>query len=68
MKSSGPGMPLLSGDEGKQISEVKTSLMQSKFQVKKSLSTGMVVHTFNPSIQEVEPCRCEFKVNLQSKF
>jgi hypothetical protein len=28
----------------------------------------MVVHVFDPSIQEKEPWKSEIKVNLQSKF
>lgn len=40
------------GNRGKQISEFKASLIQSKFQVQKSLGPVMVVHTFKPSTQE----------------
>ena len=42
-------MPLFPGDMGKQF---KARLILSKFQVKKSLGPGMVVHAFNPSIQK----------------
>jgi hypothetical protein len=35
--------PLISGDRGKQISEFKTSLVKSKFQVQKSLGPAVVV-------------------------
>jgi hypothetical protein len=56
-------MPLIPGDSGKQISEFKAILVQSKFQVKKSLGLG-VVHTFNPSTQETEACRSlELKIS-----
>jgi hypothetical protein len=48
MKSFGPG---------KQISEFKACLGQSRFQVKGSLSPVMVVHIFTPSIQEKESYR-----------
>jgi hypothetical protein len=44
MKNLGLGrivQPLVPGDRGKQISEFKGSLGQSKFQIKNSLSTGM---------------------------
>ena len=34
----------------KQISEFKASLEHSKSYVKKSLSAGLVGHTFNPSV------------------
>jgi hypothetical protein len=40
-------MLLIPGDKGKEISEFKASLVESKFQVKKSISPGMVVYTFN---------------------
>jgi hypothetical protein len=50
-------IPLIPGDKGKQISEFKASLGQSKFWVKKSLSPGMVIHAFDPNIPETEPCR-----------
>ena len=39
-------MPLIPGDPGKQISEFKASLGQSKFQIKNSLGPGVVAHTF----------------------
>jgi hypothetical protein len=55
--------PLIPGGRGKQISEFKASLIQSKFQVEKSLGPSMVAHTFNPSIQETEACR-----SLSSRF
>jgi hypothetical protein len=42
---------------GKQISEFKASMAQSKFQVKKGLGPGMVAHTFNPN---------ESKISLQT--
>ena len=49
--------------------EFRVSLVQSKFQVVKSLGLGVVIHAFNPSNQGTESCRSlEFKVNLQSKF
>jgi hypothetical protein len=39
------------------MSEFNTSLVQSKFQVKKGLGTGVVIHTLNLSKQETEACR-----------
>ena len=58
MKSFSPrwNTPLIAGDKGEEIFEVKASQEQSKFQVKISLNPGVVVHTFNSSIQEPEPC------------
>ena len=41
------------GDKAKKISEFKASLGQSKLLVMKSLSPGVVVYTFNPSIDNV---------------
>ena len=38
------------------MSELNTSLVQSKFQVKKGLGTG-VVHILNLSKKEIEECR-----------
>ena len=68
----GPGMeytPLIPGDKAKQIYEFKACLGQSRFQVKKSLNSGMLVHAFNPSLTEDKGMQVsEFKVNLQSKF
>jgi hypothetical protein len=63
-------MPLISGDRDKQISEFKASLVQSKFQVQKSLSSGVVVQAFDPRIQKRETYRSlsSIQVNLQSKF
>ena len=63
-------MPLISGDRDKQISEFKASLVQSKFQVEKSLSSGVVVQAFDPRIQKRETYRSlsSIQVNLQSKF
>jgi hypothetical protein len=66
MRSLGPGMVVYIfklRSRSKQISEFKASLGQSKFQIEKSLSTGMVVHTFNPRTQETEACR---SLNLRS--
>jgi hypothetical protein len=40
-------MPLIPGDRDKQISEFKASLGETKFQDKKNLGPGMMVHTFN---------------------
>ena len=37
-----------------QVSEFKASLVLSKFQVEKSLSPGVEVHTFDLNIQETE--------------
>jgi hypothetical protein len=52
-------MLLILGDRGKQISEFKTSLVQSKFQLKISLNLSMVVHILNPSVQETELCKSQ---------
>ena len=57
LRSRHGGTPLILGDRSKQISEFNASLGQSKFQVKKSSSPGVVVCTFNPSIQETEQSR-----------
>jgi hypothetical protein len=38
---------LIPGDGGQHISEFKACLGQNKFQVKKSLGPGMLVHSFN---------------------
>jgi hypothetical protein len=46
---------LIPGDRGKQISGFKASLVQCKFQVKKSLTVDVVVYTLNPRNQETEP-------------
>jgi hypothetical protein len=43
--------PLIPGDRGKQISEFKASLVQSKFQAQKRLGPGMVAHAFNPRLR-----------------
>jgi hypothetical protein len=40
-------MPLIPGKKGKQISEFKARLLESKFQIEKSLGPGMVDHAFN---------------------
>jgi hypothetical protein len=40
-------MLLIPGDRCKQICEFKISPRQSKFQLKKTLGSGMVVETFN---------------------
>jgi hypothetical protein len=45
---------LIPVDRGKQISEFKASLVQSKFQVKKSLGPGIEANTFTPSTQKTE--------------
>jgi hypothetical protein len=37
---------LIPGGKDKQISEFKASLEQIRFQVKKSLNPGMMVHTY----------------------
>ena len=60
--------PLILGDKGKQISKFKASLGQSKFQVKKSLSPGIVVHNLIPTFLPRAMWISEFKVNLQNKF
>lgn len=43
--------------EGGRRIEFKASLEQRKFQIEKSFGPGMVVHAFNPRIQETEPIR-----------
>ena len=58
---------LESKETGKQISEFKVSLVQSKFQVKKSLGPGMVVHIFNPSTQETEAGRWSQKIRTDGQ-
>ena len=47
-------IPLISGARGKQISKFKASLVQSIFQVKKSLGPGVVGNALNDSTQETE--------------
>ena len=42
---------LIPGDGGKQMSEFKASLVQSKFQVHKSLGPDMGVHTLIPALR-----------------
>jgi len=56
---------LIPGEGGKQIFEFRTRLVLSKLQVEKSLSPGMVVYTFDPSIQETESCS---PLNLRSIY
>ena len=55
MKRLGPDMvvPLIPGDRGKQISEFKTSLAQSEFQVKNSLGPGVVIYSLIPAFRLV---------------
>jgi hypothetical protein len=50
-------MPLIPGDKDKQILEFKASLVQRNFLIEKSLGPCVVIHAFNPSIQETEPCK-----------
>ena len=61
--------PLIPRGQGKQISEFKASLEQSRFEVKKSLSPGILVLAFNPSMTGDGAMQIfETKVNLQNKF
>jgi hypothetical protein len=47
-------MHLIPGNSGKQISEFKAILIQSRLLVKKSLDSGMAVCAFNPRTQKTE--------------
>lgn len=50
-------MALIPVIRGKQISEFKVTLVQSKFQVNKSLGPDIVIHAFNSQTQETEAWR-----------
>lgn len=59
IKSLGSGMmePMFNPRRQKKISEFYISLVESMFQVKKSLGTGMLAINFNPSTLVWKPCR-----------
>jgi hypothetical protein len=59
--------PLILGDRGKQMSEFKAILLQSKFQ--KSLGLVIVIHIFNNWPHKTKGMNVsEFKVNPWNKF